>query len=357
MKPRERLYIKVGCFLAVIYILYNYVLVPVEFVVVPVEVYDLTSTNSFRTIPFYTTSKYKRGKHDVTLITQVSVDRLFRVQNMAESWEGPISAAVYMKNDTLEMLIIDELVKTSNAVDQYVDFHILFANKTRYPVNNLRNLALTKARTSFVMILDADFVTSKNMHEYLSEVGKRSNMLEESRLAYVIPAFSSSLRLHKIPKTKQELLITIQDDTVEIVNKRPCKKCHGPTDYENWYTATEPYEAEYRWIYEPYLMLNKDNLAELFDERLKGYGFDKNTHVFALATAGYRFFVLPEPFVIHLNHDQGDWDGGSIQTQLWEALDVVCALIPETKKNYGYQPDVPLFDEPVGDTCKSKDHW
>jgi len=259
--------------------------------------------------------------------------------------------------DAEEVKLIDQLYDLSETVRSFVDFHILFANKTRYPVNNLRNLALVNAPTSLVMILDADFVTSEDMHGFLSMAGKNLMRNTKRNQAFVVPAFSSNLAPHALPKFKPALLASLRSKTVSQVNELPCPKCHGPTNYKKWEKTSELYETEYKWIYEPYLMLNKDHLTELFDERLKGYGFDKNTHVFALAAAGYQFFVLPDPFIIHVNHEVVQWDGPSIQDQLWDALQIVCRMLPAIRQKNGYDPEKQLFDEPVGNDCFSRSHW
>jgi len=356
---RRTLFIRLVFLLILFYLIYGYFLLGGDdlFKQVEVENYEFSDANSFHTHLFYKKSSHERGEFDVTLITQVSVDRLLRIKDMADSWAGPISAAVYVKNGTEELPIIDELFQSTDSVRKFVDFHVLFANKTRYPVNNLRNMALVNSRTSWIMILDADFVTSQNMHNYLSGIAQQAAANEDPKHVYVVPAFSSDLRPHKLPKTKLDLLNSIESKTVVPVNERICPKCHGPTDYTRWYTATEPYQADYKWIYEPYLMLNKDHLTELFDERLKGYGFDKNSHVFVLAVAGYTFNVLPEPFVIHLNHETADWDGGNLLEQQFEALKIVCDILPNSKKKYGKSPVLQYFDEPIGDVCMTRDHW
>lgn len=359
---RRSLFVRLSCFIIVIYVTYGFYLLSASddelFKKVDVEKYTFSDANYFRMDPFYKKGSYDRKESDVTLITQVSPDRLSRLVDMSASWSGPISAAVYVKDAEEELPIIDELVATSESVREFVDFHILYANKTRYPVNNLRNMALLNSRTPLIMILDADFVTSKNMHDYLSEVGQREILNNDKKQVYVVPAFSSDLRPHKLPKTKSDLLRAVSSRTVIPVNEKICPKCHGPTNYKRWYDATEPYNVLYRWIYEPYLMLNKDHLAELFDERLKGYGFDKNSHVFTLATYGYEFIVLPDPFVIHMNHETADWDGGNLLEQQFESLKIVCDILPSSKQKNGLNPDFPYFGEPVGDKeCMSRDHW
>lgn len=352
---------RLSCFLIAVYMIYGYYLLSSDpgdtHKNVPVEKYTFSDGNSFRMDTFFKKSTYARKESDVTLITQVSPDRLSRLVDMATSWAGPISAAVYVKDADEELPIIDELVDTSEPVRKFVDFHILYANKTRYPVNNLRNMALMNSRTSLILILDADFVTSQNMHDYLSEIGQRDMLNNDKKQVFVVPAFSSDLRPHKLPKTKSDLLRAVNSRTVIPVNEKICPKCHGPTDYRRWYDATEPYKALYRWIYEPYLMMNKDQLSELFDERLKGYGFDKNSHVFTLATYGYDFVVLPDPFVIHLNHETADWDGGNLLEQQFESLKIVCDILPSSKEKNGLNPDISYFGEPLTDTCMSRDHW
>lgn len=353
---------RLSCFIIAVYVVYGYYVLSSNvagdlYDNVPVENYKFSDSNIFRMDTFYKMSTYDRKESDVTLITQVSPDRLSRLADMAETWSGPISAAVYVKDVDEEMPIIDGLVESNEAVRKFVDFHVLYANKTRYPVNNLRNMALLNSRTALIMILDADFVTSQNMHDYLSEVGQRDMLNNDKKQVFVVPAFSSDLRPYKLPKTKSDLLRTVKARTVIPVNEKICPKCHGPTNYQKWYDATEPYNALYKWIYEPYLLMNKDTLSELFDERLKGYGFDKNSHVFTLATAGYDFIVLPDPFVIHMNHETADWDGGNLLEQQFESLKVVCDILPAAKEKNGLDPEVSYFDEPVGDVCMTRDHW
>jgi len=65
-----------------------------------------------------------------------------------------------------------------------------------------------------------------------------------------------------------------------------------------------------------------------FEERLKGYGFDKNTHAFHLAIAGFKFFVLSDVFMIHLNHERDSWGGPrNLDRQQWDILEVRQSLV------------------------------
>lgn len=49
---------------------------------------------------------------------------------------------------------------------------------------------------------------------------------------------------------------------------------HKPTNYKQWFHATAPYPIQYTNGYEPYLLISR-RLMPLYDERFRGYGYDK----------------------------------------------------------------------------------
>ncbi len=70
------------------------------------------------------------------------------------------------------------------------------------------------------------------------------------------------------------------------------------------------YEINWEAEYEPYIIADKEALP-LWDERFVGYGFDKVQHIAELHFAGFKFMVLPEVYVIHLDHGVPPWRGRS----------------------------------------------
>lgn len=50
---------------------------------------------------------------DVSIATQLSVDRFDRLQVMAQSWKGPISAAVYIKTPEDETVMLPYMIETN----------------------------------------------------------------------------------------------------------------------------------------------------------------------------------------------------------------------------------------------------
>ncbi|KAM9967169.1 hypothetical protein ACTFIR_007408 [Dictyostelium discoideum] len=415
-------------------------------------------------------------KYDISIITQFTVDRFDRIAMMADKWRAPISAAVYITS----FKDIDEvfkLVRNSFAVTEFVDLHFLFANKTRYPVNNLRNLALRNARTEWCLLLDVDFISPLGMYDYLhstlekldtsnnnnnnnnndnnnndnndngnnnnnnneknlkkkqedlkidsndfegdlkaieklkrngeklyvknlkkvldgseNNLGKNinfknnnnnennnnnnkdgggggggdylnsdnSNINNNNKIAFVIPSFSSSISRFDFPDNKKDLLDFIKQDLIKEINSGVCPKCHGPTNYSRWYLSSEPYLVQYKWIYEPFLLYNRSQIHD-YDERLKGYGFDKNSHTFGMAAAGFDFVVLPDAWIIHMNHVSKPWEGAdTFNEQMFDCLSIVCeSILPDAKSKNGYDPNAKLFNEPLknNDNCLTREHW
>eukprot|EP01133_Synstelium_polycarpum_P011011 gene11011-12832_t len=302
----------------------------------PDFVFGLTA--EFKTVPFYYRSQrlvdeMRKDRYVASLATQVTVDRLDRIVLMADKWQAPVSAAVFIRAES-ELEILTQMINSYQSLADFVDFHLLYANHTRYPVNNLRNLSTKNAHTEFVLIMDADFIPPLGMHDYLRDYIEEVQA-SGKKTAFVVPSFSSSADPRILPDDKPTLIDMIEKKLVSPSNLLVCPKCHSPTDYPKWFESEVAYPAKYRWIYEPFLLFNKTN-NEMFDDRLKGYGFDKNSHVFSMAVAGYDFVVLPHAFIIHINHPTSSWEGPSLNEQQWDALRIVCELIPDVKKKYGY---------------------
>lgn len=303
-------------------------------------------------------------QEDITLITHVTVDRFYKLLDMVLVWEGPISVVLYAQMQSDQLTKALAIYDSSPPLLYYVDLHVVYANNTRYPANVLRNLAIKEARSDYVFSLDVDLITSGQMHSQLKRFLKSDSHLAAAftqpktyRVALVVPAFESDLTWQSLPRTKEELAKSLNEQITRPVNLDRCSKCHGPTNYDYWIRAKAPYRAHFHWIYEPYLILRKTADLPLFEERLKGYGFDKNFHTWHLALAGYSFWVLPDVFVVHINHPVASWDGPSHNQQQWDSLAIVCDKFETLRQQYGHPPKQAVFDEPDADHCFSNEHW
>lgn len=174
-------------------------------------------------------SKKTRPRESITLMTQLSDDRLSMLENQCRTWNDPIVAMVYIPlfnrkaaddpiiptypNTTLEHIIegIDAFhyfmemtapcVLTIELVGQFTDP----LDPEEYPINALRNRAIKLARTDILFMLDVDFVPATDLG--MPPPGYRDPVvydqliqLTSEKKALVLPAF-------EITNRKQELVM------------------------------------------------------------------------------------------------------------------------------------------------------
>ncbi|BHF60395.1 Glycosyltransferase-like 1B [Sparganum proliferum] len=267
---------------------------------------------------------------DVTLVSQLTIDRLHRLEEIVAHWDGPISLALYVTDK--EVLLLMEYIQSVPILNSRQDLciHIIFREGNFYPINGLRNIAVHYATTDYVFLVDFDFIPTPRMHTYLRDIVssqmskvddseddnliardnnmevkkpsvKRSSSDNDSRpVAYVIPAFETFYTQFLFPSNKTELLNQINIGVVKPFRIDLWPAGHQATNYTHWYNSSIPYEVKWEADFEPYVVVKKS--AAKFDTRFLGFGWNKVAYTMLLDALGYRFVVLPEVFVIHLPH-------------------------------------------------------
>jgi glycosyltransferase-like protein LARGE len=172
---------------------------------------------------------------DVTLVTQLSVNRLQALEAQCKTWAGPLAAAVYLplhnpgSSGTSELSgsnrqklqaavsAVDELVKSVAAAAsskagtttqrsggcqlRVMLLYEIFAEERAtalYPVNTLRNYARLLADTQLIANIDVDMLPSATLSRALLSPegpGSTAALLDEIKrrnTAYVIPAFETT---------------------------------------------------------------------------------------------------------------------------------------------------------------------
>ena len=81
---------------------------------------------------------------------------------------------------------------------------------------------------------------------------------------------------------------------------------HNATNYPRYMAALEPYYAVYSFPWEPYYIADKSDLPR-YDARFAGYGNDKAVQTYEMSWRKFRFLVIPDSFVIHIEHEAGPW--------------------------------------------------
>ena len=281
---------------------------------------DATGSNGRYRYTLFAHRRTDESNEGITVVTQLTVDRLPSLKAMLTAWKGPVSACVYVSSPDDGKKLADACEDTA-LFKRHVDFHLLHSNGTAYPVNPLRNVAIAAVKTPWMFLLDADFVPSASMSDFLNVIAKErvqhtqvpgktesdngddvSHLLHRhkqseneaaaaaeaqdalQRTAYVAPAFSTDLTAAEMPTSKEALIDKVEQKIVVPVNCVWCYGCHlGPTDFRRWYKARKSYKALYDWFYEPYVIVpsatNEDDVPR-YDARFIGYGNDKMSHIY-----------------------------------------------------------------------------
>lgn len=168
---------------------------------------------------------YESQDTDITICTQLSSDRLEKLVKMAESYRGPISAAVYVQGSKEEIQekkiefrkVVEKAVQNSSEFGKYVTIHVVMSlfNPFPYPINFLRNVAWENAKTALVFVLDVDYLPAVNTHvilkSYQAWIGK-------PKVVSIVPAFEVSPNgvYGKQPLHMEELLHCVNEFDCEI---------------------------------------------------------------------------------------------------------------------------------------------
>jgi hypothetical protein len=163
----------------------------------------------------------------VTLVTQLSADRIFMLQNQCLTWPDPIVAVVHVplardpdggppwvplyRNSTLQ-----DLLRSAGAFHRFMEglascaLHLRLVGQfidpldpEPYPINALRNVALERVRTEALLLLDVDFVASPGLG--LPGKGYRDPAVYDEMMALtngggalVLPALEMRNRQHDL---------------------------------------------------------------------------------------------------------------------------------------------------------------
>ncbi|XP_062052230.1 xylosyl- and glucuronyltransferase LARGE2 isoform X4 [Lepus europaeus] len=209
--------------------------------------------------------------HDVTLVAQLSMDRLQMLEALCRHWPGPMSLALYLTDAEAQQFL--RFVEASPVLSarQDVAYHVVYREGPLYPVNQLRNVALAQALTPYVFLSDIDFLPAYSLYDYLS-----------------------------FPTSKAELLALLDSGSLHTFRYHEWPQGHAPTDYARWREAREPYRVQWAADYEPYVVVPRD--CPRYDPRFVGFGWNKVAHVVELDAQEHELLVLPQAFIIHLPH-------------------------------------------------------
>ncbi|RKP06829.1 glycosyl-transferase for dystroglycan-domain-containing protein [Thamnocephalis sphaerospora] len=268
----------------------------------------------------------------VTLASQFSVNRLTRFEDALAAWPGPVSAVVYLM-DMSDIDVLIEYFRVAANLERYhrVELAVVAPNfadeeRYRYPINQLRNIAIGMIRTTHHLLIDADFVPNRAL--YTEVVEKRFAEMwrtdsessigtvaapNPSRTAFVVPCVALVEDYSgAYPETIDELRSLFDRRLAYITDSNAG---HGLTADKVFLRSamikSSPwYEVCYESQWEPYYILPRT--APAWDERFRNQGGDKQQHALILNALHYRFLVLSDVYLYHRDHAKLVWPGGGL---------------------------------------------
>ena len=261
---------------------------------------------------------------DVTLVTQLRIDRLWMMQYHCQRWNHKISLIVYSQNDnkmTMDVLqnkLVHEYMCSPNHIDRVQLYH---GHKDEdYPVNKLRNLAISAISTTHFLYIDVDFWVSTNLNSSLITVlrekkyqSKRTKINpNESQLAIVVPAFQIHRGCREYKDCRSENLQNMPDNVLDLIQSIKDRNClpfdptnkhgHGSTMYKEWLESQLKEQVTgipldemialpciHSDRYEPYVVVRYCDTLPPYQQEFVGYGKNKMTWIMQLQHYGYQF--------------------------------------------------------------------
>ncbi|OAD77333.1 glycosyltransferase family 49 protein [Phycomyces blakesleeanus NRRL 1555(-)] len=256
---------------------------------------------------------------DITLVTQFSVNRLNTFNKVLDVWKGPISIAIYLTEEG-DIDELDEFLKIPENFKAYEHIHLTLVkppyntlDRLAYPINHLRNLAWAASTTDYILVIDADFVPSPNLHNFLQE--QYTRMSKSPKIAWVVPCFGL-VSDYPIP-TKVSTIRNALDNKKAYITDPGAG--HGPTLYRQLGLSHGFHvydEVCYESQWEPYYVISRH--TPMYDVRFKNQGGDKQSHALQLNSEQYTFRVWRNVFLAHQEHTSMVWPGqGKIEPPEW----------------------------------------
>lgn len=303
------------------------------------------SSLDFVIFPFFVRAAARQDDvFDVTLVTHGSLSKLYYLDLLSRRWgeNAFISLSLFVDNNEGALDIIETILsfrKCFPQVSYTTTIHLVipvsmeiptptsvnfrnchdlevqlkkraedertYNSKMKYPANLLRNIGRKHALSQYILVTDIDLIPSEHLRETFLSFIRRSNS-QRSNIVYVIPTFEilETIEEVNIPRDKTSLVKLLHTQEARPFYIDVCWKCQKYTDYERWTKLpmenklTIAYEIEdYVIPWEPFFI--STNTIALYDERFRGYGFNRMSHVCEVYFSGYSFAVLNPAFLLH----------------------------------------------------------
>lgn len=217
-------------------------------------------------------------KENVTLCTHATPEFFYYLAELLKRWRGPISVAVFVPGSDAGLLLcfLDQLCHCLQDMSR-VSLHFIFPHDhpptlsscpeipkdcsppkfasslptyrytkdLTYPINVARNVARTRAITSFVLVSDIELFPSDDlvlkfvtMMNTLRSKSRSSYSTFLNRIVYVVPVFEIEY-YEDIPKLKSQLINLYSQNKAFYFHRWVCSHCQRFPGLQRWILRTK----------------------------------------------------------------------------------------------------------------------
>lgn len=181
--------------------------------------------------------------------------------------------------------------------------------------------------TEYFLALDVDFIPPENAESIISHMLYRMDVCDSNNIrvrrglsnddtVYIVPAFeflprNRTISDEEVPESVDDLLSLYDKNLAQPIRIDYWAPGQGATDFPRWISnarnssigqRTEvSYQIQHEKRFEPYVVASRYS-APRFENSFRGFGYDKLSWFQEVACMGFRFHVLSDVFIIHMNH-------------------------------------------------------
>jgi len=281
---------------------------------------------------FWRRSDHDQLRHEVRigLVTQMTINRLDRVKEMLQRWDGVASVATLLcQEEELERLK-EWYEKLPGKVARRLDFHVFVGPHDPYPVNIMRNIASRGLHDGidFEFVVDADAWLGQSHEDLMEDVEASIESLQIAtrdinHTVFIVPAFEFASHGPKPPEDYETLQAMYRAGILRPMHNGK-RSYSGPFNHDEWIARFNAYKVHYEVMFEPYYVHKRSKEWPLFPEQFRGRGFNKQAHHFELFAKGFTHVALRRSFVVDRMHDDVSWTASSLQVsdnqKIWKAF-------------------------------------
>lgn len=248
-------------------------------------------------------SRKRPAAEELTAAVPLTADRVLRLETLSRHIGGGAIVATVAVRTAEEVEIFRKTWQAKRWLREHVD--VMFVRRTDegpLAINALRNMAVSMANTTFVVMLDVDMAPASQPYDCLRDGKALETLLPPgTRRLLAMGTFFTDVH-QRAARNKTELLHMLSHDA----GSAYCAGAQKAGRLKTWFWEQMGRPIRFQRDFEPYAIARRQGYPE-YDERFRGYGFNKIAWTVAVEYAGWELFTLPQAFVTHLNHVENSW--------------------------------------------------